>query len=969
MLFNEVTQDGAVPGGSSEYTRTSFAFGPFTLVAERRMLLRGDAPVRIGGRAVDILLLLVEHAGELVSKRELLAHVWPNTVVDEGNLKVNIAALRRALGDGGPEDSRYIGTVTGRGYRFIAPVKIGEPRRDAVSVDGKSIRQHNLPSVTTRIVGRADVIETIRRDFELSRLVTIVGAGGIGKSTVALAVAEDAIGSFKDGVWFVDLALLKDPNLIPNAIATAASLTANSTDMLAALCSLLRDREMLLLLDNCEHIIDAAATCANQMLAEAAGVKILATSREPLLVSGERVRRLPGLATPASSPHLTAEDALTYPAVQLFVERATDRLESFEFRDGDASTVAEICRRLDGLALAIEFAATRIDAFGVGGLLKQLDDRFRLLVGRRAGPERQRTMTATLDWSYGLLSPREASVLRVVSVFAGVFDIDGAAAVSALTASEAAVVLPELVAKSLLAMDIDGDGASYRLLETTRTYCVERLQVGGEDQEVRQRHAEHMLEVLERATTEWAQRPAGEWGSAYGRSIDDLRSALAWAGQDAANRSLRIRLTVAGLLIWNHFSLTGECSAHVSQAVDDLDSAGLSGTAFEMKLKLWLGGSTMFTRGLRPQSMNALRRALQIATQIGDTDYHLRCLMMIGIYELFTGEHDSGLRTLENFTAVASKGDPSILPESDVHTGIAELFLGRLQSARQRLESLAKRDLRYFGSYVVRYLSDPIVLVRSVLTQVQWLTGSADSAMSTAVTGFERARDMNHHLSLNNILSYMCPVFYWSGEYEACERYVTLLDEHVTRHGLVARRPVASFYRAALNLSRGLPHEDTVSALRQAIEDFRSINHLARMPYYLTVLAEALAISGQIDDADSTVREALTVARKQNEGWCLPEVLRMQARMCSLQGDPDAAEVLLLESMARAQDVGALSWRLRSANDLAALWTHQARPDEARKLIHPLYNEFTEGFTTRDLKIAATFLGASVPARPKVSPG
>ena len=230
--------------------------------------------------------------------------------------------------------------------------------------------------------------------------------------------------------------------------------------------------------------------------------------------------------------------------------------ELFELNDADAPAVAEICRRLDGLALAIELAATRIDAFGVGGLLQQLDDRFRLLVGRRAGPERHRTLTATLDWSYSLLSEREAALLRAVSVFAGVFGVDGATAVSNVQPAEVADTLAQLAAKSLLAMELDADGITYRLLETTRAYCLERLRVSGEDQAVRRRHAEHVCAVLERAASEWSQRPAREWGAAYGRVVDDLRVALAWAGRDAANRSLRIRLTVAGLLLWNHFSLT-----------------------------------------------------------------------------------------------------------------------------------------------------------------------------------------------------------------------------------------------------------------------------------------------------------------------------------------------------------------------------------------------------------------------------
>ena len=939
----------------------SFAFGPFTLVPERQLLLRSDTPVRIGGRALDILVALVERPGELVSKRELMARVWPSTIVDEGNLKVNVAALRRTLGDGGPDDARYIATVIGRGYQFIAPVTPSASPDIALALPAATTRTHNLPTGTTRIVGRADAIDSIRRDFEVARLVTIVGPGGIGKTTVALAVAEHALGSFRDGVWLVDLALVTDPTLAPNAIATAIGLAGNSTNLLAALCESLRDREMLFVFDSCEHVIDAAATCTNRILAEAAGVKILVTSREPLLLKGERVRRLSGLGMPPPSPHMNAEEALTFPAVQLFVDRATDRLESFKLSNADAPTVAEICRRLDGLALAIEFAATRIDAFGVGGLLQQLDDRFRLLTGRRAGPERHRTLTATLDWSYSLLSEHEAALLRAVCVFAGVFDIDGAAAVSNISPAVTADTLAQLAAKSLLATDLDTKGIAYRLLETTRTYCLERLRTSGEDEMIRQRHAAHMCMVLERATTEWAHRHAREWGTEYEHVLDDLRNALAWAGSTLEQRSLRIRLTVAGLLLWNHFSLTEECRAHVSHAVEELDAAGLAGTAFEMQLKLWLGGATMFTRGLKPQAMDALRRALDIATQIGDTDYHLRCLVMIGIYELFTGEHAAGKRTLETFAAIATAEDPTILPEGEVHSGMAELFLGRLRDARLRLERLQQRDLRYFGSYGIRYLSDPVVLVGSVLTQVQWLMGSPDTAARTAAAALELARQSKHHLSLNNVLSYACPIFYWSGDYEECERYVAMLEEHVTRHGIVARRPVATFYRAALAFAQHDPSFNAVDGLQQAIDEFRGINHLARMPYYLSVVADALAQRGRLAEAETTVRTALEIARDQQEGWCLPEVVRVQASVLTAQGKIDAAEVLLGQSMKLAEQVGALSWRLRAANDLAKLWCAGSRADHARNLLWPILNEFKEGFATRDLEVAADLIGRMRP--------
>jgi hypothetical protein len=489
-------------------------------------------------------------------------------------------------------------------------------------------------------------------------------------------------------------------------------------------------------------------------------------------------------------------------------------------------------------------------------------------------------------------------------------------------------------------------------MDTTRSHCLERLQASGQLAAVRQRHAEHICAVLERATEEWARQPPSEWGAAHGRVIDDLRGALDWTSRDDTNRALRIRLTLAGILLWNHFSLTAECRFHVSTAVQELEATGLSGTEYEMKLKLWLGGSSMFTEGLKPLAMETLQRALDIAIRTGNTDYRLRCLIMIGIYELFTGEHEAGMRTVEAFATLASSEDPSVLPEGEVHFGIGELFLGQLQNARHRLETLQRRDLRDG----VRYLSDPKVMVGTVLTQVQWLTGSPDAAMRTAMDTVELAERTKHHLSLNNILSYACPVYFWSGDFIVCDRMVGLLEEHVMRHGIVARRPLALFYRAALDIAREGSSVALIDGLREAIGDFRRTNHLARMPYYLSVLAEAQRAAGELGDADATIHQALDIARAQNEGWILPEVLRVQAAILLAQGKPRDAEQRLLMSMTKAQMVNALSWRLRAAIDLATLWRHGPRERSARPMLQAVFDEFTEGFATRDLATAARLL-------------
>lgn len=421
----------------------SLAFGPFVLIPERQLLLKNEAAVRIGGRALDILTALVERHGEVVSKRELMRRVWPKTVVEESNLKVNMAALRRVLCEG-PDSSHYIATVVGRGYRFVAPVRTHDVTEPTADPDTIPTRGHNLPTSSTRIVGRSDAIIAIQRELVESRLVSIVGAGGIGKTTVALAVAEQAVGSCRHGVWFVELAPLKDPSLVPNVIATAIGMVAHSSNMLASVCEFLRAREMLLVLDSCEHLIDGAAACVNRILAESTSVRILATSREPLHLKGERVRRLPALGMPTISVGLNAREALTFPAIELFFERATERLESFRLDDITAPVVAEICRRLDGLALAIELAATRVDAFGVVELLEQLDDRLGFPSGYRAAAERHRTLTATIDWSYELLSETERTIMRRLSIFAGAFNLASACAIAGDDRIDRVVVVEDL---------------------------------------------------------------------------------------------------------------------------------------------------------------------------------------------------------------------------------------------------------------------------------------------------------------------------------------------------------------------------------------------------------------------------------------------------------------------------------------------------------------------------------------------
>lgn len=935
----------------------SFEFGPFVLIPQRQQLLLDGVPVRIGGRALDILIALLERPGEVVSKRQLIALVWPDTVVEESNLKVNMVALRRALGEDVGK-AQYIATVAGRGYRFIASVKTTQA---AANLSREVAGAHYWPAAAARVFGRAEAIEAIQRDMVAARLVSIVGTGGVGKTTVAMAVIHAQLAGHADGAAFIDLATISAPQFLPAAIASALGLGVSSADPLASIVHALRAQQKILLFDNCEHLLPAVAVVVDRLSGDLDGILILATSREPLKIRGERVYQLRGLECDPRE-HPAADEASRYPAVALFATHAFER-SGYQFTDADAPAVADICRRLDGNALAIELAATQTAVFSAAQIRQMLDDRFRLLkLGPASAPLRQRSLLATLDWSYGLLSEPEAALLRALSVFAGAFDVDGAVAVSRMAPADIPDMLTQLAAKSLLVMDAIDELPTCRFPETTRAYCLERLQLSAEDDSVRLRHAEYVCAVLERAAAEWTRSTELKWEAAFGRTIDDLRAAIAWAGADQTRQALFIRLAAAGILLWNHLSLTEECRRYVCQAVDRLGPAGQAGTAVEMQLQMSLAGNTLFGHGVTPGVMQAMRRALEIAVHTGDTDYRLRCLRTIAACELLSGQHDAGLRTLESCTAIAA-ATPAVESalakrERENYLAIGELFTGRLHTAKQRLDQLYDPEVHELkDSRLVRFLVYRNVDVGSVLSHTQWLTGAPDTAAATAKAMVDAALKTKFWFSVSNCISWACPVFFLCGRYEECLHYVEMLEEQVLRHGIGVRRPITLFYRGALACAQDNVPASGIDALKRGIDGFREVNYLVRLPFYLGILADALVRSGRPGEAEATIQSALDSAAAHNERWCVPELLRIHAAVLAAAGLPDRAEALLREAMALAVEIGALAWRLRAANDLARLWQRQSRADEAHRMLLPIHGAFTEGHATRDLAAAAALLG------------
>jgi predicted ATPase len=364
------------------------------------------------------------------------------------------------------------------------------------------------------MIGREEAVTALVARLSRQRLVTVVGPGGIGKTTLALAVAEQVISGHEHGVWLVDLSPLGDQRLVPSAVATVLGLEIRADDLLSGLITHLRDKRMLLLLDSCEHVIDAAATLAAAILSGAPGVSILATSRERFGIIGEREYRLGPLSSPEPSSKRTIAETATFPAVQLFVERVSAIAENFELTDANAPLVIEICRKLDGLPLAIEFAAPFVEALGVQGLADRLNDSLPLLTTqRRTSTARHRTMRAVIDWGYALLSDNVRRTLRALGIFAGSFTAEAATTVAmdAGTASIDAIdLLADLVTKSLVVADVSGTMPRFRLLDTTRAYAIEKLDESGERERIARCHSEYYRDLFERAEREMPARPPSE---------------------------------------------------------------------------------------------------------------------------------------------------------------------------------------------------------------------------------------------------------------------------------------------------------------------------------------------------------------------------------------------------------------------------------------------------------------------------
>jgi predicted ATPase/DNA-binding winged helix-turn-helix (wHTH) protein len=942
------------------------SFGPFRLFPTARALEKEGAPLPLGHRALDILIVLVERAGEIVGHRELLSRVWRGLVVNPSNLRVHMTGLRKALGDG-EGDTRYIANVAGQGYCFVAPVQYetpaGSPPARAPEYPCAAARQRLvLPPVLARMVGREAAVRTVAADLIADRFVTIIGPGGMGKTTVAVSVAHAMLEEFADAVCFVDLGAVADPKLVAATIASTLGLTVQNEDVLPALMQCLQTLRVLLVLDNCEHVIDATATLAEQIFKETPGVHILATSREALRVEGEHAYWLPPLASPPPGASMKAADALTFPAVKLFMERAAASGSRFELLNADASIVADICARLDGIALAIEFAAGRVGTHGIAATADLLNKRLGLhWRGRRTAIPRHQTLHALLDWSYVSLAESERRLLRRLSIFVGTFTIAAAQAVAfegTPDESHAIDTVDCLVAKSLLSSVIAGDGVTrYRLLETTRAYALERLEESGETQAIAYRHAKYFASLLDRRGS-IASHQANHVSS-LSEHLGNVRASLEWCFGDgeaiARDPVLAIDLATGSVPIFLELSLLNECHKWSAAALALLDDA-TRGSRQEMVLQEARAISSTWTLGNGDGVHAAIARALEIAQSLGDTARRLRLLVGLHIFLIRIADLRGSLAVAQELESAAhSAVDSSYMVISDWLLGSSHHFMGNqaaaLRHLRRGLASPNPVNVQLFGlDYRVRALV--------TFDQVLWLNGFPDRAMETAREAIGEAAKLSKPLNVCFSLLYTAPIFLWCGDFAAAHDVLEKLMAHPNWHALPSLHATAFALKGELLIRQGEAQRG-VALLRSALPTMRADRQNLLLARASSVFAEGLSAVGQHDEARAVIDSAIAQTGDDTETAEFPELLRVQADILLSMPEPDesAAEDCLTRALAVARRQSALAWELRAAMTLTRVRAKQSGGNDAHhQLLSSIYGRFTEGFETGDLRAARRLL-------------
>lgn len=898
-------------------------FGPFRLLPDQGILLRDDHPVRLGSRAFDILQLLARNAGRTVTKQEIMEAVWPDTVVVEANLSVHMAALRRALG-GEDTNAHYIVTVSGRGYRFAAQILISATTEAYPMAKPAG----NLPLLLTRLIGRDSLVAEVGQRLKPHRLLTLVGTGGVGKTALALNIAEVQLPQWKDGVWLVDFAPFSDPALVPTALATALGLEVRSENPIPSLTTALANKEMLLIFDNCEHLLEQVATLSHAILQSTRSVAVMATSREPLTIPGELIQTLEPLDVPPESMPIGADEALNYPSIQLLSERVRSINSDFVLKDDEALAASLICRKLGGVPLAIEFASALIPTFGVSGLASRLDDRLRLLrTERRGALPRHRTLAAALDWSYQLLDATEQLVLRRLSVFSGSFTVESAAAIVPDPDQEIdmASMIAALVLKSLIAPDLRDSQPRFRLLETTRAFALNLMMESFEQSDLGRRHAVYFAKSLSCEDRPFTSTDV----TVFVPELDNIRSALNWAVSSGGDLSLAASIAAGSLPIWFGLSLLTECGARMRNVYAGL-SLDLRDSPDGQAIHGAITSTEIFTSGTADASYRDWARKGVAAEANKDSRARVRLLVATWTFNIRLPDYAAADEQSRAYETIALASNSFNLKASvGWIRGTTLHHVGKLEAARSHFEQFIRDETtdaraHWMSTTGFDRRSDTFGL----LGLTKCMQGQIADGLNDVETGISEARETKKALPL-------CEALQWSVAARliaaAPLRSISVeTDElHATseQHSLSSHLGMALCFRGCEYSLQGR-HAFAAKFLQDGLECLKRARYGPFAPLFVAVLGSVQAASGQVREGLSSM-EQFEALQDDVVSFGRSDFLRRKARLKMLIGAFSEAEELFREAEAIATEQGAAVWALRSSADLSALLHGKGRVQEA----------------------------------------
>ncbi len=932
-------------------------FGPYTLNFQERSLSKREEIVPLGARALDILINLVVRAGEVVNRHDLIDLVWRDVVVEEANLRAQLTTLRRALSDG-EDGNRYILNIPGQGYSFVCPVSRSQSPPPKPSVQNRLPSIQRLPAPIDNVIGRECTILKLVEMLQSNRFVSVVGAGGLGKTTVALAVADRLQRTNADEqVFFVDLGSVshEDDALIAIASVLGCPIKGEFSD--AAILSFLAGKEALIVLDSCEHVIEAAARISGSIFVEAPGVRLLATTREPLRSQGEVVHILSPLDVPPNEP-ISATEAMKFSAVQLFMERAEASGHEGELRDGDVPHVTAICRHLDGLALAIELAASRVGAFGIQGTAELLSDGGELQFrGRRSALPRHQTLHAMLDWSVNLLSTREQLLLMKLSVFAGPFTLEAASNVigdAADTLGSVGFLINSMVEKSLIFVVPAKGLVYYRLLDTTRAYATSKLSQQGLAQDISRRHAAYFGELLKAASENNLMADARA-ATLFLPHLANVRKALVWCFSDEAeNDTGAVELVADAAPVLMQLSHFGECQRWCGRALSILP-VGMAGTFLQLRLLEAQARSALYSFGNRDETKALIDSALSLAEQLGDARRQLNLLTELNFFYARRANIQDSLAVARRIADIAKR-------VGAVHEQVAAEFMlaigchhaGDQAAALQHCQtgfSIAE-DAAPIHLDLMSEARGSFMLARSL-----WLAGYPDKALRLARERVAMMNQYTHHISYCVGLTYAIPVFSWCGCFEEAEECIANLMAHAHKNSLADFGLLGRAFKGQLLVETG-NYSDGVALLRGSLDALRAQEYYIITSMISCFLAKGLSNLGEHRGAEEIIVDAIRNAYALGERMTLPDLLRTHGQILLNGPEPDSerAEAQFFASMTEAREQSAIGWEMKAGLPLARLWQASGRKDEAHTLLSSIYDKFDQGFDTPDLVAASEML-------------